>query len=532
MDPLASLIRPASRTPWTGSPSALHLRSPPSPSLQSIKHGLRQPTTFSFTDLGPLLYSGTYQSLDSCIAKHLPPRTHPRRIPRPLGPRKPRTPIQLKSTSTMSPKPISVLTDATNTVRKGLRRMASGGLNGGGPESERPRARGKENYPPCPQLFSPTFAPTAPITPNGPPSAFMLPAVPSPAAMSAVERQRAETRRRVLEGHGIGTGGSEVGQVVMVDSEERYRNWAPVDGKIIIKVSVPCTDDIWRFKVPHDVSLRTFRRKVELKVGLSVSFLDPRVSPTDQDAGERGRGWEVGKKVSTEEGFRRWIDGREQDQVHPSGGPFSPNAALATPMLDGGLLSPTLYATPGMLNGRNTPYTPYTPMTPAMPMTPETPHRTDSWFSSFFTAVDLQPQPEAKYISAGLRASGAPASSSVRIVTILSPFPALVSCKVAVDCTKLNRLESATVKATIQTQATQYPARVQGDNTLAPSEGQRQLYVNVNAKNIPSDVQLRSYSQRGEFGVGHAVAGYSFGGRVACVPIVIDIGQVSPSEGV
>lgn len=46
--------------------------------------------------------------------------------------------------------------------------------------------------------------------------------------------------------------------------------WDPVDGKIIIKVHVPVTDDIWRFKVPEDVSLSTFHQKVEAKVGFPV----------------------------------------------------------------------------------------------------------------------------------------------------------------------------------------------------------------------------------------------------------------------
>jgi len=46
--------------------------------------------------------------------------------------------------------------------------------------------------------------------------------------------------------------------------------WDPINGKIILKVHVPVTDDIWKFKVPEDVSLAEFHQKVEAKVGFPV----------------------------------------------------------------------------------------------------------------------------------------------------------------------------------------------------------------------------------------------------------------------
>lgn len=55
-----------------------------------------------------------------------------------------------------------------------------------------------------------------------------------------------------------------------LQSNAAHRTWDPVDGKITIKVSVPITDDIWRFKVPEDVSFAALHQKVEAKVGFPV----------------------------------------------------------------------------------------------------------------------------------------------------------------------------------------------------------------------------------------------------------------------
>ncbi|THH32580.1 hypothetical protein EUX98_g1609 [Antrodiella citrinella] len=69
--------------------------------------------------------------------------------------------------------------------------------------------------------------------------------------------------------------------------------WDPMNGKIILKVHVPVTDDIWRFKVPEDVSLATFHQKVEAKVGFPV-VLGP--SQMDTFSETQFQQW-VGKRV-------------------------------------------------------------------------------------------------------------------------------------------------------------------------------------------------------------------------------------------
>ncbi|KAI0342332.1 hypothetical protein BDW22DRAFT_1357660 [Trametopsis cervina] len=133
----------------------------------------------------------------------------------------------------MSPRPSNILSDATNTVRNGIRRVAN---------SQR-SARGKENSPP---LQSPTIAPYSP---------------------------------------------------------DPHR-WDPVAGMIILKVSVPCTDDLWRFKVSQHITYRAFRDKVERKVGFAIAFAD---GPTS-----------LARRVSEEGAFRRWVAGRVKNgRNHP-----------------------------------------------------------------------------------------------------------------------------------------------------------------------------------------------------------------------
>ncbi|KAH9835193.1 uncharacterized protein C8Q71DRAFT_764594 [Rhodofomes roseus] len=41
--------------------------------------------------------------------------------------------------------------------------------------------------------------------------------------------------------------------------------WAPWDGKVVIKVAVPCMDDIWKFKIPEGITLERLTRRVEAK---------------------------------------------------------------------------------------------------------------------------------------------------------------------------------------------------------------------------------------------------------------------------
>ncbi|KAF7800362.1 hypothetical protein EIP86_011612 [Pleurotus ostreatoroseus] len=159
--------------------------------------------------------------------------------------------------------------------------MTSGSL------SDRPRARGKENFPPYPyhheEASSPTFA------------------------------QGFDPHR-----------------------------WDPVDGKIVIKVAVPATDDIWRFKVPQNVSLRGFRAKVELKVGFAVTFAES--------------GAPHARRVASEEAFRRWVAGRVKDgRNRPLTAVKKTNPSNPYPSTPTSPLSPQL---------------PPSPMSPRSPLTP------------------------------------------------------------------------------------------------------------------------------------------------------------------
>ena len=73
--------------------------------------------------------------------------------------------------------------------------------------------------------------------------------------------------------------------------------WAPKHGKIVIKVFVPSTDDIWMFRVPQNINLVDFTSKVVNKLGLSVSF--------------SGSLWDEPKYYfRTDERFKSWVNSR------------------------------------------------------------------------------------------------------------------------------------------------------------------------------------------------------------------------------
>lgn len=73
--------------------------------------------------------------------------------------------------------------------------------------------------------------------------------------------------------------------------------WTAVDGMIVVKVFVPATDDIWRVRVPQDISLQRFTSKVLSKLGFHVAF-----------SGSCFDGPEY--HFRTNDAFRRWIDNR------------------------------------------------------------------------------------------------------------------------------------------------------------------------------------------------------------------------------
>lgn len=81
------------------------------------------------------------------------------------------------------------------------------------------------------------------------------------------------------------------------DPHDPTSKWAPKQGQIVIKVFVPSTDDIWKFRVPEDISLADFRSRVMHKLGFSVSF--------------SGSLWDEPKYYfRTDERFKSWVKGR------------------------------------------------------------------------------------------------------------------------------------------------------------------------------------------------------------------------------
>lgn len=73
--------------------------------------------------------------------------------------------------------------------------------------------------------------------------------------------------------------------------------WAPKQGQIIIKVFVPSTDDIWKFRVPQNVGLAGFTARVIAKLGFVVCF--------------SGSLWDEPRYYfRTDEQFAMWVRGR------------------------------------------------------------------------------------------------------------------------------------------------------------------------------------------------------------------------------
>ena len=79
----------------------------------------------------------------------------------------------------------------------------------------------------------------------------------------------------------------------------RSSRWASKDGKIVIKIWLPSTDDIWALRVPQDVSLAAFRTRVAAKLGFEVSFSAVRFGTL--------------RTIGDEEAFRKWVSGRIKD---------------------------------------------------------------------------------------------------------------------------------------------------------------------------------------------------------------------------
>ncbi|KIJ61442.1 hypothetical protein HYDPIDRAFT_115911, partial [Hydnomerulius pinastri MD-312] len=61
-------------------------------------------------------------------------------------------------------------------------------------------------------------------------------------------------------------------QVLPSITDSPDSKWGLKNGKITIKVFVPSTDDIWKLKVPHTITLSRFTSKVLSKLGFHVAF--------------------------------------------------------------------------------------------------------------------------------------------------------------------------------------------------------------------------------------------------------------------
>lgn len=156
---------------------------------------------------------------------------------------------------------VVILADATNGFRNNIRRMRSASLRDRIRTTS--RTRGKENLPPLPLAATTTHShvDTAPY--------YLFSSDVPHIVITSASRQ-----------------------VVTNATNDNPRRWDPVNGNIILKVEVPTTGDIWRFKVPENVTLQSFKRKVGLKLGYSVTLSmgsDPCLSP-----------------ITSEEDFKHW----------------------------------------------------------------------------------------------------------------------------------------------------------------------------------------------------------------------------------
>ena len=104
-------------------------------------------------------------------------------------------------------------------------------------------------------------------------------------------------------------------------SAPKDTKWVSAEGMIIVKVFVPETDDIWKLRVPEDISLQRFTSRVLSKLGFHVAF-----------SGSCFDGPEY--YFRTDETFRCWIDKRIRNGrnlpivshvIHP---PLSPRSSI------------------------------------------------------------------------------------------------------------------------------------------------------------------------------------------------------------
>lgn len=85
---------------------------------------------------------------------------------------------------------------------------------------------------------------------------------------------------------------------IYTQPEDPRLRWLPKDGQVIVKVRVPATDDLWKFRVPEDVTLAAFLPRVEAKVGGPVILS---ILPAEGFT-----------NIESETAFRSWLRARVQ----------------------------------------------------------------------------------------------------------------------------------------------------------------------------------------------------------------------------
>ena len=162
----------------------------------------------------------------------------------------------------------------------------------------RPRALGKENVPPGeepPSKPEPT-APRRPTHPRRRPAPLLLGRTPTSVLGLSMGSHASPAVDQDVFSHPHSLPAVDPHIPYSQPAQAANTKWAPKDGKIVIKVWVPSTDDVWKLRVPGDVRLESFRTRVAAKVGFEVSF-SALVCGTL-------------RTIADDDAFREWVAGR------------------------------------------------------------------------------------------------------------------------------------------------------------------------------------------------------------------------------
>lgn len=157
-------------------------------------------------------------------------------------------------------------------------------------QARRPSAKGKENTPPSSQEavpHPPRRRRPAPLLPKSAKHMFGLGmmGLPSPRDLDAPSPPPSSARFPL--------------PLPALPAGAPHEPWAVREGRMVIKVWVPTTDDIWKVRVPAGAGLGEFGAAVAAKIGFAVSF----------SAVVEGRL----RTIGDEDAFRRWVAGRVRE---------------------------------------------------------------------------------------------------------------------------------------------------------------------------------------------------------------------------